>query len=118
MGIGTPGHRRFAQQTADGNHTFELGRIDVLAAGNDHVLAPILEPEEALRVALGDITADKPAIDEGRHIARLVIPVAAGDMRTAHQDLARHTVGHIVPASSTRRTSVCRPQRPMEPAWL
>ena len=43
-------------------YRLDLGRIDVLAARDVHVLEPALDPVEALVVALGDVTGAQPAV--------------------------------------------------------
>src|SRR5438132_1228374 len=43
----------------------DLGGIDVLAAGDEHVLQPVADPVEALLVALGDVAGAEPLPGEG-----------------------------------------------------
>ena len=66
----------------------DLGRIDVLTAGDDHVLRPPDDPVVALLVAGGDVAGEKPAVRE-RRLRRLgVAPVAGEDVRAPHEQLA------------------------------
>jgi len=41
---------------------FDFGGIDVLAAGNDHVLHPVSDVEEAVIVEVPDVTGVEPAL--------------------------------------------------------
>ena len=43
-------------------HRLDLGRVDVLAAGDVHLLQAALDPVEALVVALGDVAGAQPAV--------------------------------------------------------
>jgi hypothetical protein len=54
------GHRSELMQ-----HALDLGRIDVLAAGNVHVLPAVDDVVEAVFVDAGGVTRVKPAVGEG-----------------------------------------------------
>ena len=58
---GRVGDRRMLVQ-----HGLDLGRVDVLAAGDEHVLEPAADPVEALVVALGDVAGAQPAVRRTR----------------------------------------------------
>ena len=66
----------------------DLGRVDVLAAGDDHVLDPVDDAVVALVVALGDVAGAQPPVREGGRGRLRVAPVAREDVRPAH-DAAR-----------------------------
>ena len=51
------GHGRMCQQ-----HRLDLGRIDVLAAGDDQVVAPVDDVQVALGVEVAQVAGVQPAI--------------------------------------------------------
>ena len=66
----------------------DLGGIDVLAAGDDHVLRPAHDPVVALLVAGGHVAGQQPPVGE-RGLGRLEIaPVAGEDVRAPDDELA------------------------------
>ena len=86
-------------------HGLDLGRVDVLAAGDDQLLQPAADPVVALVVALGDVAGQQPAVAERGRGRLVVAPVAGEDVRAAHEQLA------LAGRGRTRRTgTACRPQ--------
>ena len=67
---------------------FHLGGVDVLASGDEHVLEPVDDEEETVGVEVPDVTGVEPAAGRERRIGGgLVVPVAAGDIGSADDDL-------------------------------
>ena len=77
----------------------DLGRIDVLAAGDQHVLGAVDDRDEAVGVDRGDVAGVQPAVDD-RLGGRLgPVPVAEHHVGPRHQDLAvlaRIAVGAVL----------------------
>src|SRR5690606_13656958 len=69
-----------------------LGRVDVLAAGDVHVLLAVHDPHVALLVPDRDVAGPEPAVlGERRRGGRVVAPVAAHHVRAPHDDLPRRS---------------------------
>src|SRR5439155_26530430 len=67
----------------------DLGRIDVLAARDEHVLEAALDPVAAVLSHLRDVAGAQPAVGgEGLPRRRLVSPVAREDVRALAEQLA------------------------------
>jgi hypothetical protein len=66
----------------------DLGRVDVLAARDDHVLRPADDPVVALVVARRDVAGEEPAVGEGGGRRLRVPPVAGEDVRPLDEQLA------------------------------
>src|SRR5687768_14939468 len=75
--------RRMAQQ-----HFLYLARINVGAAGDDHVLRAVPDGEEAFRVQAADIAGVQPAAALGLGGSFRVLPVALHYAVRARDDLA------------------------------
>ena len=70
-------------------HGFDFGRVDILAPADDHILQPVADIEEAVRVEVADIARVEPAFRVDRGGGGLgLVPVAAHDLRSAHDDFA------------------------------
>src|SRR3546814_10049434 len=69
--VGHADHRDAGNGRMGRKHILDLGRIDILAARNDHVLGPIDDIIEAFLVAARDISRAVPAIFEDRKSPRL-----------------------------------------------
>src|SRR5699024_11992584 len=68
---------------------FELGGVDVLSAGDEHVLEPVDDEEEPVIVEVADVTGVEPAAGGERGSGgRLVVPVGTHDIGSAGHDLA------------------------------
>src|SRR5699024_12581043 len=61
---------------------FDLGGVDVLTAGDEHVLEPVDDEEEPILVEVADVTGVEPAAggERGRG-GRLIVPVGAHEDR-------------------------------------
>src|SRR5262249_23621186 len=85
---GLSDHRDLADLRAAEDHVFDLGRVHVLAAGDHHVLHPVLDVDEALLVDGGDVARVEPAVLDrlGRRLGAL--PVLLHDVLAADDHLA------------------------------
>ena len=74
----------------------DLGRVDVLAARDDHVRDPVVDVEIALRVEIAGVAGMEPAAAHGPRRLLGQVPVARHVLRRAAHDLAdlarRHRV--------------------------
>src|SRR5215204_494441 len=94
------------------NDLLDLNRGDVLAAGDDHVLAAVPELDAPIRMPDGDVARVVPSALERRFGGHLVVQVALHNHVAAHDDLAhrlpveRHVVHLIVHDSHQIRGKV------------
>src|SRR5712691_21235 len=89
FGVRPADHRHFADFFVREQNFLDLTRIDVGAAGNDHVLGAVLQREVALGVEDADVAGVQPAAVK-RRLARLrIFPIA----RHHHVDLAQNFAG-------------------------
>ena len=82
-----------------GEHVLDLGAVDVLAAGDDHVLLAVDDVDEALFVHPAQIAGVEPAAGERLRGRLGLVPVAGHQRRAAVDDLAdlaRRDVVHVV----------------------
>src|SRR5205823_12637798 len=73
-------------------HLLDLARIDVAAAGNDHVLRAVAQGQKAVLVDAAEIAGVQPAAAQGLGIGLGVLPITLHDaiaLRDALADLAR-----------------------------
>jgi hypothetical protein len=63
---GTPMTAASATPGAAQDRVLHLGRIDVLAAGDDHVLHPVVDEEVAVLVAVAGVAGSQPAVGPDR----------------------------------------------------
>lgn len=107
-------HRRVANQ-----RLFNLARVDVEPAANDHVLGPIDDEIEAVGVAARQIAGAEPAVFQ--HLRRRLgtIQIAFHDVVAAYRDLP-HLIDSVdrLPVASSRRTSTPQIGWPMEPGLV
>lgn len=67
---------------------FHLSGVDVLPAGDEHVLQSVDDEEEPVGVEVADVAGVEPATGGERRIGGgLVVPVAVGDIGSADDDL-------------------------------
>ena len=66
----------------------DLGGVDVEAAGDDHVLGPVDDEEEAVVVEVADVAGVVPAVRRRLGGGLRVLVVAGHHQRAAHDDLA------------------------------
>src|SRR5207253_4016095 len=65
------------------NHGFDFAGINVLSAGNDHVLQTIENVEVSICVLIADIAGAKEAVPECTLRLLRVVPIATHDIRAA-----------------------------------
>ncbi len=76
-----------------GDGVLDLDRVDVLAAGNDHVLDPVNHIDEAVVVHVAAVTGVHPAVDHGAGGFVRPLPVTHHHIVAAHDDLADGAIG-------------------------
>ena len=69
-------------------HVLDLGRIDVLAAGDVHVLPAVDDVVEALLVDPRGVAGVQPAVGERRFVGVRPVPVARRDVRSLDPEFA------------------------------
>src|ERR1022692_4822430 len=74
----------------------DLGGVDVLAAGNDHVLLAVDDVNVTVLVLPDEVTAVEPTTRERLGGGRLVAEIALHHSRTAIDDLADVAAGHVL----------------------
>ena len=112
--VGHADDRSLHDLRAVGQHVLELGRVDVLAAGDDHVLRAADDPVEALLVLAREVAGLEPAVCESAALCG-VLPVAAHHVGRAHPDLADLPDTTSRPSSPTSRISQWIAGLPAEP---
>ena len=83
-------HRRVAHEDL-----LDLDRVDVLAAGDDHVLLAVDERDVAVVVDLAEVAGVEPAAAERVGRRRRQHPVAGEDVLAAHEQLADLADGDV-----------------------
>ncbi|MNM90031.1 hypothetical protein D3C81_1022770 [compost metagenome] len=68
-----------------------LGRIDVLAAADDHVLEAVDQEDKAFFVHVAAVAGMHPAIADGLGGGFRLVPVSKHDVGSAHHDLPGRT---------------------------
>ena len=76
-GIRAPHHRRLRDPRVREQHLFDLGRVDVLPAGLDHVLRPVHEVEGPVLVTNEEVAHVEPAPAEVPGVRLVGAPIAA-----------------------------------------
>ena len=94
-----------------------LRRVDVLAAGHDHVLDPVVQEQVAVLAEPPGVTgAEPPVLRDDRSGLRRLVPVAEHGLVRPGQDLAdraRRAASSPV-AESTMRSSTWEKGRPAD----
>jgi hypothetical protein len=67
------GHLRMA-----GEHVLDLQRVDVLSAGDDHVVDPAEQPEVAVTVEPADVARVVPAVPDRQLVGIGAVPEERG----------------------------------------
>ena len=113
-GVGHADHRHVGHVGVAVDRALDLGRVDVLAAGDDHVLHPVVDVDVAVGVHVAGVAGVHPAVGGlGAGGGLGLLPVAQHVVRRAGDDLA-HLAGGQRSArrrrrsSSRRRASACR----------
>src|SRR3984957_7168058 len=97
--IGHADHRDLGHRRVLGHGLLDLGRVDVLPAGDDHVLDPVRDEQEAAVVHVPDVAAAQPARrgDRRRGVLRPV-QVAHHPLGRTEPELARLPGRDIAPS--------------------
>src|SRR6266568_1237544 len=77
-------------------HFLDLARIDVAAAGDDHVLRAVAQREEAVFIHAAEIAGMQPAAAQSLGVGRRIFPIAFHDAVAAGHDLADLAGRHFV----------------------
>ena len=93
--IGSRDYRAFQNALAFVQDSFEFGRIDVLTARNDDVLATVGDEPETFSVTISNVASMKPAAAQRLPRRRLIAPIACQDIGTADENLALRAVGDL-----------------------
>src|SRR6266436_2685722 len=70
------------------NDGFDLSRINVFSAGDDHVLQPIKNVEVSVCVLIPNVARSKKAVPECEFSFFRLVPITAHDIRAASNQLA------------------------------
>ena len=95
--VGYADHRALRDIGVLVHGVFDFGGIDVLTAGNDHVLEPVADENEAFLVHVGSVTGMQPAVAQCFAGGVLATPVTEHDVGTAHHDFAHFAARQFVP---------------------
>src|SRR5207253_1922999 len=82
-------NRHFAHRWMRVNHGLDFSGVNVLPAGDDHVLQTIENVEESVCVLIADIAGAKEAVPECTVCLARVVPIATHDIRAASDQFAR-----------------------------
>ena len=91
----TDGHRFYNSGDLVQN-IFHLSRIDILTTGDNHILHPIYDVDETVRIHVGPIARSHPAIAYRFRSQVRLLPVAQHNIRTSDADLADLAARHLV----------------------
>ena len=86
--VGDADHDHFLHRRMGVDRLLDHLRIDVEAAGDDHVLLAVDQIEIAVLVHVADIAGQKAVADKGFRGFLGPAPISLGDVRTANADLA------------------------------
>ncbi|MNT16146.1 hypothetical protein D3C72_1512350 [compost metagenome] len=78
-------------------NVLDFGRVDVLAATDDHVLEPVDDEQITLLVHIGGVAGVQPTLTQGVGGFFRFVPVALHDVRPPDDDLADRTARHLTP---------------------
>src|SRR6266849_2315478 len=79
---GNADHRGFGDRGELVKHVLDLGRVDVFAAGNVHVLPAVDDVVKTFLVDPRRIAGMQPAVGEGRRVGVRPVPVTGRDVRS------------------------------------
>src|SRR5215212_7617468 len=114
--VGYADHGGFRNRTDLVQHVFDLGRIDVFAAGNIHVLPPIDDVVEAVFVHPRGVTGVEPAIGKRSLVGVGLFQYPGVTFGPLTQSSPSSPTLASAPSGATMRTSVCSTGLPDEPA--
>jgi hypothetical protein len=93
--IGHADHGRLGHRRMRAQRLLHFPRIDVLAAGDDHVLLAIGDEDEAMVIEDAKIAGVKPTLAQHAGGRRAVVPVPGHRPRPADDDLADLAFGDV-----------------------
>ena len=93
-------------------HALDFRRIDVLAAGNDHVLLAVVDPEIAVGVAAADVAGPIPAVVQRLAGCFLVAPVFEEHVGTTNRDFADGVRGDFIAGLIDHLGLAAQPRQP------
>src|SRR5690349_5819363 len=97
--VGYPDHRGLGDPVEPGQHLFDLGRIDVEAAADVHVLEPVGDRQVAVLVQSADVPGVQPALGiDGLGGRNGIVEVAEHDVGSAQQYFTGAVLGRVVDA--------------------
>src|SRR6266480_2825286 len=70
------------------NDSFDFSRINIFAAGDDHVLQPIKNVEVSVCVLIPNVARSEKAVSEREFSFFRLVPITAHDIRAASDQLA------------------------------
>ena len=117
--VGQADDRDLGDGGMGGERVLDLARIDVVAAGHDHVRGPIDQGQIALRVEPADVAGPEPAAGKEGQSGQFGIGIAFHRKRRAKDDLAglarrcrpRRPAGSRIRRSAARRRAAARGSR-------
>src|ERR1700679_2296205 len=77
-----------------GEGVFDLDRIDVLAAGDDHVFDPIDDIDESVLIHVAAVAGMHPAVDHGAGGLFGALPITHHDIVATHDDFTDRAMGY------------------------
>ncbi|MNO74353.1 hypothetical protein D3C76_653490 [compost metagenome] len=96
LAAGDADHRALGHGRVAGDGGLDLGGIDVLAAGHDHVLDPVADVDETVLVHVAAVAGVHPAAPQRLGGGFRLVPVAHHHVRATHGDLADGAARHFV----------------------
>ena len=94
--VGNPNHRAVGHRRMGEQDILHHAGIDVLSAGYDHVLDPVLDVHETLVVNDSGVAGVHPASPQGFIGLLRQVPVSLHHLGAFDDDLADGPVGHVV----------------------
>ena len=86
--VGKSDDRGFDDALAGEQHVLHFARIDVVAAGNQHVVLAVDQIEEPVLVHVADVARVQPPASKGSRGRFRIVPVIGHRLRSAADDLA------------------------------
>ena len=100
-GVGHADHGHVGDIGMAVNGALHLGRVDVLAAADDHVLDPVVDVDIAVGVQVAGVAGEHPAVGgHGAGGGLGLLPVAQHVVGRAGHDLAHLAGGHGLPVAA------------------
>ena len=110
--VGSADHRHLAHPRVAREHVLDLHRVDVLAARDDHVVDPAVDPEIAVGVEMPGVAGVVPAVADRLGVCVGPVPVA-GERLVAREVRADLAVGLELQPCVERRPAGAAGLRPL-----